>query len=237
MLKRSKFIYTGMFFSLPFFALINRSNLQQENQPPVVKITSPQNGASFDPNSPVTYKIMVSDKEDGESKYDEINVKEVLLEVKHLQKGKAATKAVQDDPPGLAAMRTSNCFNCHNFNGKLIGPSFYEMSKRYPVTKSNMDSLTKRIREGSAGIWPGREKMPAHPELKAEEIKNMVQWIMKYGADPEVTYYVGLEGSFHIDPNKKGSYILTASYIDHGLKNNPAVKRLKGQDVVVLNIK
>jgi len=237
MLNRPKLIYTGIFFSLPFFAFINSFKPQQENQPPIVKIISPQNNASFDPNSPITYKITVSDKEDGESKYDEINVKEVLLEVRHLQKGKAATKAVQDDPPGLAAMRISNCFNCHSFNGKLIGPSFYEMSKRYSATKSNMDSLIKRIREGSAGIWPGREKMPAHPELKADEIKNMVQWIMKYGADPEVTYYVGLEGSFRIDPDKKGAYMLAASYIDHGLKNAPATKHLKGQDVVIINIK
>jgi cytochrome c len=238
MLKKPKLIYASILVALFFCSFINYYKTQLENQSPVVKIISPQNNTTFGPNTIITYKITVSDKEDGESKYDEINVKEVLLEVRHLQKGsKAPAKVTQDDPPGLAAMRTSNCFNCHNFNSKLIGPSFYEMSKRYPVTKSNTDSLSKRIREGSSGIWPGREKMPAHPELKAEEIKNMVQWILKNGADPEVTYYVGVEGSFHVDANQKGSYRLTASYIDHGLKNNPAAKHLKGQDVLLINVK
>lgn len=234
MFKRMKLICAILFFSWPLFSFV--FNSRQENQPPVVKIISPQNNSTTDPAAPITYKITVSDKEDGESKFDEINVKEVLLEVRHLQKGKPA-KATQDDPPGLAAMRTSNCFNCHNFNSKLIGPSFYEMSKKYPATKANTDSLIKRIREGSAGIWPGREKMPAHPEVKPDEIKNMAQWIQKNGADPEVTYYVGIEGSFRIDPNQKGAYRLTASYIDHGLKNNPASKHLKEQDVVMINVK
>jgi cytochrome c len=237
MFKRTKLICAFLFLTCPLYSFINSFNSRQENQPPVVKITSPQNNTTFDPNSPVTYKITVSDKEDGESKFDEINVKEVLLEVRYLKDVKATAKTVQPDAPGLALMRASNCFNCHSFNGKLIGPSFYEMSKRYLSTKSNTDSLIKRIREGSAGIWPGREKMPGHPEFKPEEIKSMVQWILKTGTDPDVTYYVGIEGSFHIDPSRKGNYKLTASYIDHGLKNNSASKHLKGQNVVVINVK
>jgi cytochrome c len=230
---KSKFIYLLILLSLLLYSFINLKN-QQENQPPVVKIVSPQNNASIDKDVPVTYKISISDKEDGESKFDEINVKEVLLEVRHVT-GKS-NKKVQNDQSGLAVIMTSNCINCHGFNSKSIGPSFYEINKRYPLTKSNMDTLVKRIREGSSGIWAGKEKMPSHPELTVAEIKSTVQWIFKNSADPNVSYYIGLEGFFRINAGSKGSYILTASYTDHGLKDVPG-KRLTGMDVVTIQRK
>jgi len=235
---KPKFFYLSLLFCIPLCSFLLKS--PQDNQAPIVKITNPQPNATFDPAAPISYKITVSDKEDGESKFDEINVKEVLLEVKYISaKSKMAisSKTIPPDPPGLAVMRTSNCFNCHNFNSKSIGPSFYDIGKRHPATKANIDSLIKRIKQGSAGIWEGREKMPAHPELSADEIKSTVQWIMKNALNPDVTYYIGAEGTFKVDPNKKGTYLLTASYIDHGQKNNPKVQRLKGQDVVVFTPK
>jgi cytochrome c len=217
-----------------------KKNIQQVNQPPVVKIINPKNNSSFDWDAPLNYEITVADKEDGDSKYDEINAKEVLLEVRCIA-NKTRLQAilyqgVKNDAPGLAVIRSSNCFNCHNFNSKAIGPSFYAICKRYPASKPNVDSLVKHIRNGSSGIWV-KEKMPSHPELSAEETKNAVQWILKNAANPAVNYYIGLQGSIRIKQPaasiKKGIYILTASYTDHGLKDVPG-KRLKGQDVVVL---
>jgi cytochrome c len=237
---RSKLTYLCLIFCIPLCSFLLES--QQENQSPVVKLISPKNTTTFDWDVPVSYKITVSDKEDGESKFDEINPKEVLLEVSYIpsrSKGAAGIKTiVENDPPGLAVIRASNCFTCHNFNSKSLGPSFYDMSKRYPATKSNIDSLTKHIKEGSAGMWEGREKMPAHPELTPGEIKSMVQWILKNGTDPNVNYYTGTEGTFRIKPpasKQKGMYVLTASYMDHGLKSTPGKQRLKGQDVVMIH--
>ncbi|MCW3105517.1 MAG: hypothetical protein JWQ09_23, partial [Segetibacter sp.] len=66
---------------------------------------------------PIQYKIKVSDEEDGESAYDEIPSNEVFLEVKYLADASKATaemnKAVKSDPAGLAAIKSSNCLNCH----------------------------------------------------------------------------------------------------------------------------
>lgn len=219
-------------------SLVKKS--QQENQPPVVKIVNPKNNSSFDWDTPISYSITVSDKEDGESKFNEINAKEVLLEVKYAgTKPATMGKNIQPDEPGLALMRTSNCFNCHNFNSKSLGPSFNDVCKKYPATKANIDTMIKRIKEGSSGHWEGREKMPSHPELTVNEIKSTVQWILKHAADPNENYYIGTEGVFRIKqtkPNQKGSYILTASYTDHGLKNTPG-KRLEGRDVVIIQPK
>lgn len=232
--------YLEVFCVLLLCVILNFAgeNVQQENQPPVVKIVSPKNNSAFDWNSPVSYTITVSDKEDGDSKFGEINVKEVLLEVKYAG-NKQGINTVQPDAPGLALMRTSNCFNCHNFNSKSLGPSFNDVCKKYPATKANIDTMVKRIKEGSSGHWEGREKMPSHPELTANDAKTIVQWILKHAADPNEDYYIGTEGVFRIKPtanNKKGTYILTASYTDHGLKISPG-KRLKGQDVIMIQAK
>ncbi len=227
-----KFIIPSLLLSMLLYSFSNSKI--QENQPPIVKIINPKNNSMFDQNTQVSYKISVSDKEDGDSKFDEINPKEVLLEVRRVT-GKS-NKIIPGDAQGLAVIMTSNCINCHVFNSKSIGPSFYEINKRYPATKSNTDTLVKRIREGSSGIWPGKEKMPSHPELTVAEIKSTVQWIFKNAADPNVNYYIGLEGFFRINAGSKGSYLLTASYIDHGLKDVKG-KRLRGTDVVTIQSK
>jgi cytochrome c len=249
MKHRPKFIYLNIFAVLFLYALINLNNPfnkkpQQQNQAPVVKIITPKNNSFFDFDTQVNYEISVADKEDGNSKYDEINAKEVLLEVRSIKNKSKLTallkKGIQPDVPGIAIMRISNCFNCHNFNSKSIGPSFFEISKKYPFTKPNTDTLVKHIRQGSSGTW-GKEKMPTHPELTDEEIKGTVQWILKHAADEGVNYYIGLNGSFRIEPPvaSKSSrlYLLIASYVDHGLKTAPGKQRTKGQDLIVISSK
>ena len=243
MILKPKIIYLDIFITLILYSLLNpyilfKNKIQQENTPPAVKIIFPKNNSLFDFNAPINYEISVADKEDGNSKYDEINGKEVLLEVRHIAKLPAANTVVQPDAPGIAIMRISNCFNCHNFNGKAIGPSFYDIGKKYPATKPNIDTLIKHIKDGSSGTW-GKEKMPTHTELTAEEIKTTVQWILKHATDPDFNYFIGLNGSFRIkqpvNPKPNSVYLLTASYLDHGLKNAPGTQRLKGEDVVVIN--
>lgn len=204
--------------------------LSQDNQPPVVKIMSPRGDISGS-GEQVHYAISVVDKEDGDSKYDEINTKEVLLEVRYV-KDKAGVQAVmnkgiKDNPPGLAIIRANNCFNCHNFEDKGIGPSFYEISKRYVPTAANISQVARRVREGSSGIW-GKVSMPTHPELKQEEAEALVRWVLQNAGKPDVHYYVGMEGVFtaRMAKGSKGAYVLTASYLDHGRK--------EGQDRVVM---
>lgn len=213
----------------------------QENQAPLVRLIKPLANADIGLNSSLSYEISVSDKEDGNSKYDEISVKEVLLELRYFKdRGKASAfvaKGMQADEPGLAVIRTSNCFSCHNFNSKAMGPSFDEVQKKYPSTKANVDSLTKRIIAGSTGIW-GKEKMPSHPELTAQQVKSTVEWMLKNSNKADVNYFIGLNGLVPASYIKlQGTYVLTASYIDHGLKTEPGKQRLKGQDVMVLMAK
>jgi cytochrome c len=212
---------------------------QQENTAPVIKIISPANNTTSTPGAQVRFEITVSDKEDGESKYDEINTKEVLLRVKYVSDSsrlfEAREQSIEKDPPGLAAMRSSNCFNCHNFDTRSIGPSFTEIRKRYQPTAANVGLLETRVREGSTGVW-GEAIMPTHAELSNEQIHNIIEWIMENASVDDVRYYVGTKGSFQIPgPSEYRAALLTASYMDHGVENGRARKR--GSDVVVVRVK
>ena len=240
-------IFISVLFIFLFHAVVNvalpfkKNKLQQQNNSPVVKIISPTDNSTIAPGRPLHYLITISDKEDGESKYDEINPKEVLLEVKYTGDASTQTgtlKTVEDDAPGLAAIRTSNCFNCHGIDSKVIGPTFTEINKKYKPTASNIALLSKRIREGSTGIW-GKVPMPTHPEITNAQIQNMVKWIMQNATGKALNYYIGTEGSFNLkvpaEAGNNGAFILTASYTDHGTNNTG--QRLKGTDVIVVRIK
>lgn len=200
-----------------------------ENHAPVVKLISPADHATVTSGS--RYQVSVSDTEDGDSQYDEINPKEVILEL-------SPGKPTDPEPlkaPGLAVMARSNCFNCHNFNGKLIGPSLFDIAKR----NTNTDTMTQRIKNGSAGVW-GKEKMPSHPELSIEDIHNMVQWIKRYAAAPGMLYQNGISGV--LQAPKPGAYTLTACYTDHGPKDGQSPKdspgqHLTGADHITITVK
>jgi cytochrome c len=205
-------------------------NPRQTNHPPTVKIESPTNNATLTINSSITYEVHVTDPEDGDSRYDEINPKEVILELAN-----GAIKPVNPArPAALDIMATNNCFNCHLFNAQSLGPSFFEIAKRYSATTANTDTLISRIRNGSSGIWGRTEKMPSHPELSTAAIRSTVQWIFHNTARPDRAWYVGTTGLLHFD--KPGRYILTATYTDHGTKDQPA-QHLTGFDQIVVTVK
>jgi cytochrome c len=222
-----------------------RPGAKPVNHPPAVKIVSPKANDAYKENSRVSYEIDVSDREDGESKFQEINPTEVLLIVRHFSSTGAAdaamSGAITDDPPALGTIRTSNCLSCHAFDARLIGPSFADIRKRYPYSQANVDTLSRHILEGTSGAW-GLIRMPSHPELTREQAAACVTWILKTAADPQTNYYTGTEGSFRVavpqesQPKDKGMLVLIASYTDHGLKDDPG-QRMHGQAAIRIQIK
>jgi cytochrome c len=207
-----------------------------ENHLPVVKINSPKNNSAFSSNALVSYDISVSDKEDGESKYQEINAKEVFLEIKYVKDTSGAIaeiKKAREDPPGLAIIKMSNCMNCHAFKTKLIGPSFYEIQKRYQ--HDDHDSLANHILNGSKGRW-GDVQMPSNTKLNLSEASKVIQWIFKNAGDSTINFFAGLEGSFRLNPPDATfkDVILVASYTDHGSPDQPS-KNLKGEDIILIH--
>ena len=214
-----------------------------ENHPPKINITSPQNNDRFSWNATIRYNIKITDNEDGSSEYDEINAKEVLLEVCYLKDASNArsylagkAKMVKENS-GLTLLKNSDCFTCHASKNKLIGPSFELIAKRYPFNNNSLNRLTKNVMIGSTGTW-GTVAMPAHSANKTEEVREMISWILTNNSNPNISFYPGLEGAFRVKEkmaNTTGKEILviTASYTDHGEKISTQNKKF-GQHSVLL---
>ena len=253
MLKETSFLMINLFIVFILFSNLNFhfhskqnehlyfSKKQEGNHPPIVKIISPKNKSTYTWKSRVPYEISVSDKEDGESKYQEINPKEIFLEIRYVQDTLKAIAQLkvnnQKDPAGLAAIKTSNCMNCHAFKSKLIGPSFEQICKKYPHLPKNEDTLSNHILNGSTGRW-GTAQMPSNKSLNKSQAKEIIEWIFKNAAGPKVNYIVGNEGSFILTPpsNPSKYALLIASYTDHGTKEHPDQK-LTGKDKILIKIK
>jgi cytochrome c len=208
---------------------------QDQNSPPKVTISVQGKGNTFQWNSVVPYTIAVSDVEDGNTEYNEIPSHEVVLVAKYLpdsafiKKIPIGEQLIHHDV--LLEMSKALCFNCHAAKTKLIGPSFEQVAVRYKNTPGAVDPLTKKIIDGSTGTWSDL-KMPPHPDLEVQDVKEMVTWIIKNNADPDLTYFVGIDGALRTrekPANAAGVYVLTASYMDHGPRNPNNGLRTQGK--------
>lgn len=225
------------------FILIPSLQLAQENNAPEVEIISPSKNVTLESGSIISYSISVSDQEDGNSEYDEINNNEVVLTVTHFSDvskvKKYINETVSSRSNALSVIASSNCFTCHKAKNKLIGPSFEEIANRYSPTLENKAYLTQKIKQGSRGVWSD-VIMPAQPELEEEDISQILDWILKNAQDPNFTFYSGTEGAFKTnkqgrDRQDKAAYVLHVQYTDHGL-NGDLEKSKKGEHTVVLSV-
>lgn len=81
-------------------------------------------------------------------------------------------------PRGQSLIEASDCKSCHAIDKKSVGPSYKEVAKFYKENKDAESILLKKIKNGGSGVW-GKVAMAAHPNLKEEDVKEMVDWILK----------------------------------------------------------
>lgn len=78
---------------------------------------------------------------------------------------------------GAALVKKSNCMGCHKMEGKLVGPGFVDIANKYKGDASAAGKLETKILKGGAGAW-GTMPMPAMANVKAEDAKTMVAYIL-----------------------------------------------------------
>ncbi|GCB03527.1 c-type cytochrome [Ralstonia sp. SET104] len=84
--------------------------------------------------------------------------------------------------PDMQAMaEKSGCFSCHSMHSKIVGPAFADVAAKYNGDANASAKLAQKVREGGKGVW-GRIPMPPHPNLKEDEAKQLVAWVLSSGS-------------------------------------------------------
>jgi len=77
-----------------------------------------------------------------------------------------------------ALAQKSGCLACHSIDKKVLGPSYKDVAAKYKGDKTAEAKLIEKVKKGGSGTW-GPMPMPANsPQVKDEDIKRIVQWIL-----------------------------------------------------------
>ena len=91
-------------------------------------------------------------------------------------RGIAAAAAAPRNPARELAEK-SGCLACHGATARLVGPSLAEIAARYRADGGAEPRLAAKVVQGGQGAW-GSVPMPPHPQLKEQEARTLVRWIL-----------------------------------------------------------
>ncbi|MBT1688255.1 ThuA domain-containing protein [Dawidia soli] len=200
--------------------------LEAGNDPPQLSFDITKGNTSFFfPGKPFDYEVKVTDKEDGSTEAGTITADHVSLSIDYLEgfdkiavaQGHQAADASASMAVGKRLMDNSDCKSCHIIDKKSIGPRYLDVAAKYKNDPKALEYLTGKIIAGGGGVW-GETAMAAHPQLKKEDVQQMVKYILSLGNAPAAS--LPIKGSYTPTPPKgsqgQGTVILRAAYTDHG---------------------
>lgn len=200
------------------------------NARPTVQFLAPKQGDFFSEGELVEYQLLIRDVEDGTSDFDEADKGDLpAIEASapsrtYVQPAVMIPSGGSDnsiDPPGLALMRKSDCFNCHAVNRPLVGPMFVEIANKYRDQPHQLDASINRVIQGSTGVW-GKVAMLPHSQHSREQVQQMVEYVLSTKADAQDAGVRGLRNRVAVPKGAPGLK-LEATYSDLGRGDVPAL--------------
>lgn len=196
-------------------AAVAVQNVMAGNDAPRVAFTTPLDGGFFEYGKPLEWRLEAMDTEDGSIPPERILVQ---LERRNRAAGDDETSA----HPGLALMRRTTCFACHNATEKSAGPPYATIAAKYAEDSAARDRLSAKIISGGAGAW-GEIPMPPHPQHTPAETSQMADWVLSLTQRKVTTLPAGTSGSIDVkEPARQWGRLensvvcLTASATDKG---------------------
>ncbi len=89
-----------------------------------------------------------------------------------------AAHAVLDKAAAEALLKKSGCIACHAVDKKVVGPSYQDVAAKYKAEKDAVAKLSKKVKDGGSGAWPGGIPMPPNAAIPDKDIQELVTWIM-----------------------------------------------------------
>jgi cytochrome c len=88
-----------------------------------------------------------------------------------------AAHAVLDNAKAEALMKKDGCAACHSIDKKIVGPAYVDVAAKYKNDKNAVAMLSKKVKEGSTGVW-GPIPMPPNAATSQADITELVTWIL-----------------------------------------------------------
>src|SRR5258708_4141923 len=74
-------------------------------------------------------------------------------------------------------LKEKACLSCHTLDKKLVGPAYKEVAAKYKSRKDAEAYLSKKIKEGSTGVW-GPIAMPPNGTVADDEARTLAKYIL-----------------------------------------------------------
>jgi cytochrome c len=71
----------------------------------------------------------------------------------------------------------SGCFNCHDVDEQVRGPSWRAVAERYRGDEDAYEQLVTKVIEGGGGVW-GDDVMSANRRVPEEDVRELVAWLL-----------------------------------------------------------
>ena len=105
-------------------------------------------------------------------------MKSVILSIAMVGAFVANQAQAADAKAAEALAQKSGCLACHGVEKKVVGPSYKDVATKYKGDKGAEAKLVAKVKAGGSGVW-GPVPMPANsPQVKDEDIKTIVQWVL-----------------------------------------------------------
>jgi len=78
---------------------------------------------------------------------------------------------------GARLIAGNDCLTCHMLDKKSMGPSYYQISAKYPFDTGVVENLAHSIIHGSTGLY-GDKAMTPHPNISYRDAKAMAAYIL-----------------------------------------------------------
>ncbi len=73
--------------------------------------------------------------------------------------------------------KKSACMACHKTEGKLVGPGYKDVAKKYAGDAGAEAKLIAKVKGGGSGVW-GAIPMPPNAAISDADVKTLVKWVL-----------------------------------------------------------
>ncbi len=194
-------------------------NVAAGNEAPKVEFTAPLDGGFLE-GKEIAWNVRATDAEDGP-----VPPERLLIQLE--KRDRALTDEAH---PGLALMKRTTCFACHNATDQSAGPAYSAVAAKYAGDAGARSRLQAKVISGGSGVW-GTLPMPPHPQHTPDEAALMVDWVLSLAQRQVTTLPATAEGKAPLPQTRGGFgraensvFLLTASTTDKGAGGLPPLR-------------